>query len=94
MIALRQVMSYDWGKPQVMSDCVALGERGQSYHNVPKAPITFAKQNHNSKLFTSLKNTKPRASDLSSTICFNQKGRFDYMLSRLFFGANLAQHYT
>ena len=27
--------------------------------------------------FTSSKNTRPRASDLSSTICFNQKGRFN-----------------
>ena len=32
-------------KLAVMSDCVALRECGQSYHNVPKALITFAEQN-------------------------------------------------
>ena len=49
MIALRQVMSYDWLR-QVMSDCVALMGCGQSYHNYAKRIITFAKQTHNSKL--------------------------------------------
>ena len=38
--------------------------------------------------FISSKNTKPRWLNLSSTICFNQKGRFDYMLSRLFWCKN------
>ena len=49
MIALRQVMSYDWLR-QVMCDCVALRGCGQSYHNDAKHLITFAKQNHNSYL--------------------------------------------
>ena len=49
MIALRQVMSYDWLR-QVMCDCVALMGCGQSYHNYAKRIITFAKQTHNPKL--------------------------------------------
>ena len=40
-LPLGQAMSYDWLR-QVMSDCVAFGECGQSYYNVPKALITFA----------------------------------------------------
>ena len=51
---------------------------------IPKSPLIST--------FTSSKNTKPRWLNLLSTICFNQKGRFDYMLSRLFwckFGTTL-----
>ena len=48
MIALRQVISLAWGKPQAMSDCVAFGGEWQSYHNVPKALITFV----NGKIIT------------------------------------------
>ena len=33
---------------------------GQSYHNVPKALITFAEQNHNSKLKRRFNLQKPR----------------------------------
>ena len=39
-------------------------------------------------VFISSKNTKPRWLNLLSTICFNQKGRFNYMLSRLFWCKN------
>ena len=46
----------------------------------PKSPLIST--------FTSSKSTKPRWLNLLSMICSNQKGRFNYMLSRLFWCKN------